>query len=158
MRNLPGCLVLLAMSAAACAPEPRSTTDGRADAEQQILKTHDAMVAAMVAGTSTAAYNTADWRGVNLNGTPMSADGFEGERREMTYDRIEVLDREVRMYGDATAALRWHANFWVKVNGQPSFAEMRILDVYVNRDGQWKNDLTQVTPIFGTVGNPPDGK
>jgi hypothetical protein len=124
------------------------------EVRQRILDTNDSMVAAMIANTSTAAYNTADWRGVNLNGTPMSAAGFEGEDRVMEYDSIEVLERDVRVYGEA-AALRWHANFFVKVNGRPSFAEMRLLDVYVLRDGRWLNDLTQVTPVYGTVGNPP---
>ena len=122
---------------------------------QRIMDANDAMVAAMVEGTSTSALNTSDWRGVNLNGTPMSADGFEGEQRVMEYDSIQVLERDVRVYGE-TAALRWHANFFVKVNGEPSFAEMRLLDVYVLRDGQWLNDLTQVTPVYGTVGNPPE--
>jgi hypothetical protein len=32
---------------------------------------------------------------------------------------------------------------------------MRLLDLYVLRDGRWLLDLTQVTPVFGTVGNPP---
>jgi hypothetical protein len=72
----------------------------------------------------------------------------------MVYDSIQVLDRDVRVYGE-TAALRWHANFYVQVNGQSSFAEMRILDVYVRRDGRWLSDLMQVTPVYGTVGNPP---
>lgn len=108
----------------------------------------------MVARTSIAEYHTSEWRGVNLNGTPMTATGFEGEERTMQYDSIKVLDREVRVYGE-TAALRWHANFHVHVNGEPSFAEMRLLDVYVLRDGRWLLDLTQVTPVFGTVGNPP---
>jgi hypothetical protein len=84
----------------------------------------------------------------------MSNEGFEGEERSMQYDDIEVLDRDVRVYGE-TAALRWHANFHVQVNGEPSFAEMRLLDLYVLRDGRWLLDLTQVTPVFGTVGNPP---
>jgi len=150
-------LLPLVLCVAACGAEQPGVTGDNAEAEGHILKTHDAIVAAMVAGTSTAAYHTDDWRGVNLNGTPMSASGFEGEKREMTYDRIEVLDHEVRVYGD-TAAVRWHANFWVKVNGQSSFAEMRILDVYVRRAGEWKSDLTQVTPVYGTVGNPPEGR
>jgi len=51
--------------------------------------------------------------------------------------------------------LRWHANFHVHVDGEPSFAEMRLLDVYVLRDGRWLLDLTRVTPVLGTVGNPP---
>ena len=124
------------------------------DARQSILAANDGMVSAMVAGTSTSQYETPEWRGVNLNGTPMSSAGFEGEERSMQYDSIHVLAREVRVYGE-TSALRWHANFFVRVNGQPSFAEMRLLDVYVWRDGQWLLDLTQVTPVYGTVGNPP---
>jgi hypothetical protein len=84
----------------------------------------------------------------------MSAEGFEGEERSMQYDSIQVLDREVRVYG-TTAALRWHAHFHVHVNGQPSFAEMRLLDVYVLHEDLWLLDLTQVTPVLGTVGNPP---
>ena len=121
-----------------------------------IFEANDAMVASMMEGRSTNALETAEWEGVNLNGTPMSASGFEGEERTVEYDRIDVLDRDVRVYGDV-AALRWHANFHVKVNGQPSFAEMRLLDVYVRRNGDWLVDLTQVTPVYGTVGNPPDG-
>jgi hypothetical protein len=84
----------------------------------------------------------------------MSNEGFQGEERSMQYDDIEVLDRDVRVYGQ-TAALRWHANFHVHVDGEPSFAEMRLLDVYVLRDGRWLLDLTRVTPVLGTVGNPP---
>jgi len=124
------------------------------DAERTLFALQDSIVAAMVAGTGTTSYLTGDWQGVNLNGTPMSAAGFEGQDRVMVYDSIQIIDRNVRLYGE-TAALRWHANFYVQVNGQPSFAEMRILDVYVRQDGRWLNDLTQVTPIFGTVGNPP---
>jgi hypothetical protein len=123
--------------------------------ERRILEVHDAMVAAMVAGTSSAEFMTSEWRGVNLNGTPMSAAGFEGEERVMVYDRIELRDREVRIYGDV-AALRWHADFHVQVNGRPGFAEMRLLDVYVLRDGRWLNDLTQVTPVY--VGDPSEGE
>jgi hypothetical protein len=84
----------------------------------------------------------------------MSAEGFEGEERSMQYDSIHVLDRDVRVYG-TTAALRWHANFYVHVNGEPSLAEMRLLDLYVRHEDQWLLDLTQVTPVFGTVGHPP---
>jgi hypothetical protein len=148
---------LLSCAALSCAAPAHHSAGASVDpgeAERRILEAHDAVVAAMTAGASTAAYHTAQWRGVNLNGTPMSAEGFEGEDRQMVYDRIEVLDRDVRVYGD-TAALRWHANFHVQVNGRPSFAEMRILDVYLLRDGHWLNDLTQVTPVYGTVGNPP---
>jgi hypothetical protein len=128
--------------------------DGLASVEQQLYAVHDSIVAAMVAATPSGAWLTSEWQGVNLNGTPMNAGGFEGEDRVMEYDSIHVIDRNVRLY-DGTAALRWHAEFFVKVNGRPSFAEMRILDVFVLRDGRWLNDLTQVTPIFGTVGNPP---
>lgn len=39
--------------------------------------------------------------------------------------------------------------------GEPSFAEMRLLDLYVLHEDRWLLDLTQVTPVFGTVGNPP---
>jgi hypothetical protein len=123
-------------------------------ARQQILAVNDSIVAAMTARTPTTAYLTGEWSGVNLNGTPMSAEGFEGEGRTMQYDSIHVRDRDVRVYGE-TAALRWHADFFVKVNGNPSYAEMRLLDLYVLRDGRWLNDLTQVTPVYGTVGNPP---
>lgn len=147
-------LALIATLSIACAEGPSPGAADLDQAQQSILATNDSMVAAMVAGTSTAAYQTPEWRGVNLNGTPMSAAGFEGEERSMQYDSIKVLDREVRLYGE-TAALRWHANFHVQVNGQPSFAEMRLLDVYVHRDGRWLLDLTHVTPVFGTVGNPP---
>jgi hypothetical protein len=33
---------------------------------------------------------------------------------------------------------------------------MRLLDVYVLHEDRWLLDLTQVTPVFGTVGNPPE--
>jgi hypothetical protein len=144
-------LISIAYVGAACAPSSEVDTDA---ARAEILAVHESMVSAMEAATSTAAYLTEDWRGVNLNGTPMSSEGFEGEDRTMQYDSIRVRERDERVYG-RTAALRWHADFFVKVNGQESFAEMRILDVYVLRDGQWLNDLTQVTPVYGTVGNPP---
>lgn len=124
------------------------------EARQSVLAVNDLIASGLVEGSSTARYRTPEWRGVNLNGTPMSAEGFEGEERSIRYDSIEVLDRDVRVYGE-TAALRWHANFHVHVNGEPSFAEMRLLDVYVLRDGQWLLDLTQTTPVFGTVGRPP---
>ena len=147
-------VVLVVLCAAGCVPSDGPDDNGFEGARQLIFNAHDAVVAAMVEGSSTAAYHTSEWRGVNLNGTPMSVEGFEGEARAMEYDRIEVLDRDVRVYGE-TAALRWHAHFYVKVNGTPSYAEMRILDVYVLQDQQWLLDLTQVTPVFGTVGNPP---
>ena len=147
-------LALLALSVMGCNADEATVDDNPEGARQQILAVHDSMVSAMVRSSPTAHYRTPEWRGVNLNGTPMSAGGFEGEDRVMTYDSIQVLDREVRLYGQ-TAALRWHANFFVKVNGESSFAEMRLLDVYVLRDGQWLADLMQVTPVFGTVGNPP---
>ena len=121
---------------------------------QLVFDTSDSIVSAMVGGRSTSSWETSEWRGVNLNGTPMSSAGFEGEERVMQYDSIQILDRELRVYGE-TAALQWHANFYVHVNGQPSFAEMRLLDVYVRRGDQWLLDLTQVTPVFGTVGDPP---
>jgi hypothetical protein len=150
----PRLLVLGAVLSAGCADEPPSSAPNPEEARRSVLATNDAMVSAMVDGRSTAEYQTADWRGVNLNGTPMSAEGFEGEERRMQYDSIRVLDRDVRVYGPI-AALRWHANFYVRVNGQPSFAEMRLLDVYVLQEDRWLLDLTQVTPVFGTVGNPP---
>ena len=157
--------VILATTLVACASGEPGSAD-RADAERRVFAAHDAIVAAMLAGSpvtgssgrsSGSPLATPEWQGVNLNGTPMSAAGFEGEDRTMVYDRIEVLDRHVRVYGDA-ATLQWHANFWVKVNGRPSFAEMRLLDVFVLRDGRWLNDLTQATPVYGTVGNPPEGR
>ena len=138
-----------------CSSEDSQVASNSEDVESQIFATHDAIIDAMVAGDSTAQYHTGDWSGVNLNGTPMSASGFEGEDRSMGYERIELIDRNVRVYGDS-AALRWHAHFYVTVNGHPSYAEMRILDTYVFQDGKWVNDLTQVTPIHGTVGNPPE--
>jgi len=147
-------LVLVALTVGGCSAGDAARDDNLESVRQHIFETHDAVVSALVEGRSTAAYRTSEWRGVNLNGTPMSAEGFEGEDRVMQYDSIQVLDREVRLYGKA-AALRWHANFFVKVNGEPSFAEMRLLDVYVLRDGQWLHDLMQVTPVFGTVGTPP---
>ncbi|HVS12719.1 MAG TPA: nuclear transport factor 2 family protein [Thermoanaerobaculia bacterium] len=148
-------LVWAAVFIAGCGTGEPAVDGGLEGARQRIFEAHDAMVSAMVEGRSTAPYLTSEWQGVNLNGTPMNREGFEGEERAMEYDDVEVLDRELRVYGEA-AALRWHANFFVKVNGQPSFAEMRLLDVYVLRDGQWLNDLTQATPVFGTVGNPPE--
>lgn len=147
-------LAVLATLSIACSRGPTPGVVDPDEAQRRILAANDSMVAAMIAGTSRAEYHTPDWRGVNLNGTPMSAAGFDGEDRSMQYDSIQVLDREVRLYGE-TAALRWHANFHVHVNGQRSFAEMRLLDVYVLRDGRWLLDVTQVTPVFGTVGNPP---
>jgi hypothetical protein len=137
-----------------CGNSPSPAPDAMADVEQRILQIHDATVTAMVAGTSTAEFITSDWRGVNLNGTPMSNEGFEGGQRVMEYDSIQIIDRDVRVYGEV-AALQWHGHFFVKVNGQPSYAEMRLLDIYVLREGTWRNDLTQVTPVYGSVGNPP---
>jgi hypothetical protein len=147
-------LVLLSILSTACANDPASGTPDAEEARESILASNDAMVSAMVDGRPTAPYLTPEWRGVNLNGTPMSAEGFDGEERSMQYDSIHVLDRDVRVYGP-TAALRWHANFYVHVNGEPSFAEIRLLEVYVLHEDQWLLDLTQVTPVFGTVGNPP---
>lgn len=147
---------IASIAALGCAAGEPVVEEAPDESRQRIFDANDAIISAMVEGASTSAYQTADWRGVNLNGTPMSAEGFEGEERVMVYDSIQVLERDVRVYG-GTAALRWHANFFVKVNGEPSFAEMRLLDVYVLRDGRWLNDLTQVTPVFGTVGNPPQG-
>lgn len=148
-------LVVFAAALAACSSR-ETDRPGHADAERRILEAHDARIAAMTSDSpSTRTLQTPEWRGVNLNGTPMSAGGFEGEDRTVLFERIVVLDRDVRIYGDV-AALRWHANFWVQVNGRPSFAEMRLLDVLVLRDGQWLVDLTQVTPVEGTVGNRPD--
>ena len=150
----PRLLVLVAALSTGCADETPVSAPDPEEARRNILATNDGMVSAMVDGRSTAEYQTSEWRGVNLNGTPMSAQGFEGEERRMQYDSIQVLDRDVRVYGP-TAALRWHANFYVRVNGEPSFAEMRLLDVYVLQEDRWLLDLTQVTPVFGTVGNPP---
>ncbi|HJR63187.1 MAG TPA: nuclear transport factor 2 family protein [Gemmatimonadaceae bacterium] len=147
-------IVILLVGAVACGGDQTAAVPDAAAAQESILAAHDAMVAAMVEGRPTAELHTAEWSGVNLNGTPMSATGFEGEERAMQYDTIQVLNRDVRVYGDV-AALRWHANFYVKVNGNPSFAEMRLLDVYVLKGDRWLLDLTQVTPVFGTVGNPP---
>lgn len=147
-------MLLVALAVAGCSAGEAGRENHPATVRQHIFDTHDAMVSALVEGRSTAIHRTSEWRGVNLNGTPMSAEGFEDEDRVMQYDSIQVLDREVRLYGEA-AALRWHANFFVKVNGEPSFAEMRLLDVYVLRDGKWLHDLMQVTPVFGTVGKPP---
>lgn len=146
--------VLAALLAAGCSTANVDQEPDDEAARRQILAVNDSMVAAMTAGSSTSAYRTDEWSGVNLNGTPMSAEGFEGEDRSMQYDSIHVRDRDVRVYGE-TAALRWHADFFVKVNGNPSYAEMRLLSIYVLRDGRWLNDLTQVTPVYGTVGNPP---
>jgi hypothetical protein len=146
--------VLLSILSAGCANDPASGTPDPEEARESIFASNDAMVSAMVDGRSTAPHLTPEWRGVNLNGTPMSAEGFEGEERSMQYDSIHVLDRDVRVYGP-TAALRWHANFYVHVNGEPSLAEMRLLDLYVRHEDQWLLDLTQVTPVFGTVGHPP---
>jgi len=138
-----------------CASRPASGVPDPEEARRSILEANDAMVSAMVEDRSTAELHTSDWRGVNLNGTPMSAEGFEGEERSVQYDSIQVQDRDVRVYA-RTAALRWQANFFVHVNGHPSFAEMRLLDLYVLRGDRWLLDLTQVTPVYGTVGNPPE--
>ena len=146
-------LILLGLLSTGCS-SGGGPVDDPESTRQQIFAAHDTMVVALVEGRSTDALRTSEWQGVNLNGTPMTAKGFEGEDRAMQYDSIQVLDRELRLYGEA-AALRWHANFYVRVNGRPSFAEMRLLDVYVLRDGRWLHDLMQVTPVFGTVGNPP---
>ena len=148
-------IVVVGLALCGCSAERSVPPLDLGEAEQAILATNDAQIRAMVAGESTADFLTPEWSGVNLNGTRMSASGFEGEDRTMEYERIEVIDREVRLYG-TTAALRWHAEFFVKVNGSPSFARMRLLDVYVHRDGRWLNDLTQVTPIHGTVGARPE--
>ena len=137
-----------------CGGDAASTPMGEGEVRQRILDTNDSIVSAMVAGRSTAAWETAEWSGVNLNGTPMTSAGFEGVERSMQYDSIDVIEREVRVYGE-TAALQWHANFYVHVDGQPSFAEMRLLELFIHRDGRWLLDLTQVTPVFGTVGDPP---
>jgi len=154
---MKACLSLwVTLTAVACGADPTPVPRNAEDATARIREANDSIVSGMVAGTSTASYRTSEWRGVNLNGTPMTAQGFEGGERRMEYDSIQVLDRDVRLYGE-TAALSWHANFFVKVNGEPSFAEMRLLDVYVRRDGRWLLDQTQVTPVFGTVGNPPGG-
>lgn len=147
-------LVLATVLSSGCADGPPSSVPDPEEARRSILATNDAMVSAMVDGRSTAEYQTSEWRGVNLNGTPMSAEGFEGQERSMQYDSIPVLDRDVRVYGP-TAGLRWHASFYVHVNGKPGFAEMRLLDVYVLDGDRWLLDLTQVTPVYGTVGNPP---
>lgn len=147
-------IALTAMLAAGCTAANVAQQPDPETARQQVFETNDSVIAAMTSGRPTDAYRTNEWAGVNLNGTPMNAEGFEGEERSMQYDSIHILDRDMRLYGE-TAALRWHANFFVKVNGEPSFAEMRLLSLYVLRDGRWLNDLTQVTPVYGTVGNPP---
>jgi hypothetical protein len=157
-------LILAIVLGAGCGNDPAPSPDDQArpvgDGEasrDSILAENDGRVSAKVHGRSRAEFHTPEWRGVNLNGTPMSAEGFEGEERAVLYDSIHVRDRDVRVYGStaSTAALRWHADFWVHVNGEPSYAEMRLLEVYVFRDGRWVTDLTQVTPVFGTVANPP---
>ena len=149
-----GVATTLAAVLVGCASPPADESVDMVAAESEIVAAHDAIVAGLIAGTPTTEYHTANWSGVNLNGTPMTLGGFEGEDRVMVYDSIQVVDRDIRFYGES-AALRWHGHFYVKVNGEPSYAEMRLLDVYVLEDGRWVNDLTQVTPIFGTVGNPP---
>jgi hypothetical protein len=115
--------VLLSILSAGCANDPASGSPDPEEARESILTSNAAMVSAMVDGSSTAPYLTPEWRGVNLNGTPMSAERFEGEERSMQ---------------------------------EPSFAEMRLLDVYVLHEDRWLLDLTQVTPVFGTVGNAPE--
>ena len=137
-----------------CAGDATPARIDQAVVRQRVFGVHDSIAAAMVDGRSTGGWQTAEWRGVNLNGTPMSNEGFEGEERVMRYDSIQILDRDIRVYGE-TAAVQWHGNFFVNVNGASSFAEMRLLELYVYRDGQWLLDLTQATPVFGTVGNPP---
>lgn len=150
-----GALVVAVVLLTGCANRPASGLPDPEEARQSILEANDGLVSAMVEDRSRAEYHTADWRGVNLNGTPMSAEGFEGEERSVRFDSIQVHDRDVRVYG-RTAALRWHADYFVHVNGQPSFAELRLLDLYVFRGDRWLLDLTQVTPVYGTVGNPPE--
>ena len=149
-----GVAAVLAVAVLGCSSPPVDAPVDVVAAESAIFTAHDAIVAGMIAGTPTDHYHTNEWSGVNLNGTLMTLGGFEGEERMMVYDSIQILDRNVRVYGES-ASLRWHAHFYVRVNGEPSYAEMRVLDVYVLHDGRWINDLTQVTPIFGTVGNPP---
>jgi hypothetical protein len=61
-------LVLIGVFSIGCAGEPAPSLPDPEESRQSILTANDAMVAAWVAGTSTAEYQTEDWRGVSLNG------------------------------------------------------------------------------------------
>ena len=66
-----------------CAGDPAPAVVDHDVVRQRVFDANDSIVVAMVDGRSTARWQTAEWGGVNLNGTPMSSQGFEGEERTM---------------------------------------------------------------------------
>ena len=80
-----------------CAGESPFTSMAPDVVRQRVFEANDSIVTAMVDGRSTESWQTAEWAGVNLNGTRMRNEGFENEERTMQYDSIRVLEREARV-------------------------------------------------------------
>jgi ketosteroid isomerase-like protein len=116
--------------------------------EEEILKVANQFVDAITTNHRQAIerFVTDDWIIINADGGIIDKERFLGviESGTLTHELMESDDMRVRAYGDCavvTALTRSKGKFM----GQEFTTHERSTDVFVNRDGEWRCALTQLT-------------
>lgn len=98
---------------------------------------------------------TDDFVAVSANGAAVSKSALIArmQPRRLVYKRLEVTERQVRVYGDAAVVVgRSVVEFVNDTNGYGG--TYRYMRIYVRQHGQWKICSQQISRISGDVPTP----
>lgn len=136
-------LILLALAAAASAAAQK-------DAAAEVRRADEQVVQAVLKGDAAALDRmyAPDYRYIGPDGATRTraqslADTRSGSAK---FERIDVADREVAVYGDA-AVVTGRELMKGRTAAGAFDANVRFLAVYVKRDGRWQEAAFQSTPI-----------
>ena len=138
-------LLALTLLAAALA-----TTGRAADLEKELVGLSVQFTEAMIAGDTTLLDRIMDdhWTLITPNGDVIGKSQFLKEYSD-GITKCEAMDKSdvmVRVYGDA-ATVSGRIRTSIKVEGRQVGGDDRFTEVYVRRDGGWRNVSTQATRI-----------
>ena len=122
----------------------------RVAAERQVLTTDDERTEALRRGDPAALERiyADDYTLVTSLGQVRTKAEQINELRsgQLRYPTIEILDRQIRMYGDVAVVLSRQKNSIMQAS-QPIVGEERITRIYKQIDGSWRVIATHATSI-----------
>ena len=144
------CLLLLLSPAARPQSEPRPKDQGLSSAKVQVLNVLDRRIAAMLKNDFAALAALLDDALVYTHSSgrvETKAEFIDSLRSgKLKYVSANLDDLRVRIYG-STALVTGHARMTVESGSQQRVLEIRFLDVYLRRNGRWRQVAWQSTRL-----------
>ena len=148
MKNKLMCGIVLWVVASALACNSGQLNNG--SAESEVLSLDDQRYAAREKGDADAMSRiyADDYTLITAEGVLRSKSDQINEMRaqQLKFNPIEILDRNVRVYGDAAIVLA-HEHSSIIRNGQEIGGNFRTSRTYIRRDGRWQLVHIQATRI-----------